>query len=93
MFMTVIKSLIQKNIKWLSLELVETFPVVIDRNSRQTKHKSHTRMLAYKEKNEPFRKSGKSPTAFSSLRQGTQLKYKANWLISGKKNKPQMERK
>ena len=42
-------------------------------------------MLAYKEKNEPFRKSGKSPTALSSLHQGTQLKYKANWLISGKK--------
>ena len=77
------------HLRGLSLGIVETFPIFRDRNSRQTKHKLHTQMLASKETNEPVHRSGRSPTTLSSLQQDTQLKYKTNWLILEKK--PQTE--
>ena len=47
-----------------SVGIIETLPIFKDRNSRRTKHKQHTQMLAYKEINELVHKSGKSPQLF-----------------------------
>ena len=54
------------HLRGLSLGIVETFPIFKDRNSRQTKHKRHTQLLASKETNELVHKSGKRPTTFLS---------------------------
>ena len=64
-------------------------PIFKDRNTRQTKHKRHTQMLASRETNELLHRSGTSLATHSSLQQGTPLKYKANWLILEKKSPKQ----